>query len=227
MGDRKETGWFLLEKHDFKRAIVVLTEELSGPAGWAARANRALAYMNLGDYSGAINDYSILERDYPTSDAYVIMMGVAQWLQGDKKNAIDSWRSGLGRGYTDEAGGVEIPALLWFASLGTKDSKLEGEALRLMKKLWRPRIKQVWPGPIVGYLLDQVSEDDFLFRQTFQQEILEIRRQCRAQFWVGTKSTQIGSREKALDHFRTSANSPYGILEPEYYLAKGQLAELA
>jgi hypothetical protein len=82
------------------------------------------------------------------------MIGVTLWWLRRSDEAIATWRLGLNAGYTDAAGGVILPSLLFFASIRTDDSALRKDARVLLRKRWRTKqARSNWPGPIAALLL--------------------------------------------------------------------------
>ena len=218
-------GWDLIMEGRYEEALKALDQELSGDNPESARCNRALALMNLDRYSEALRDYQALEDG--ESEHTVVGIGICRWLMGTTESAIEAWESGIGRDYTDETGkGVEPPSLLYYAAVRLSEPALMEKATRLLKKVWTPDLRYMWPGPIPGYLLGEVSEEDFLRNKTFENKTLAARRLCRAYFWCGVVSLREKAEKRALELFRQSIDGRIGVLESEYYLARGEVKQL-
>ena len=103
--------------------------------------------------------------------------------------------------------------------------------MRSGKKFWKitdcRKVVQ-WPGTqaIAGFLLAEVSIDEFLDKWKCDIDPLECRRLCRANFWVGM--TFLGSsEERAIEHFKKAfTGGSIAILEYEYFLAKWEYSRI-
>ena len=78
----------------------------------------------------------------------------------------------------------------------------------------------MWPGPVAGFLLDEVEEPAFI-EDGYEDSDLEARRLSAAHFWAGVRAAD---PEAARVHFQESAAvEGASALEVEHHLAKGEL----
>jgi len=184
--------------------------------------NRGLCLLNMGRVEDALNDFREYIRLRSQSSAGYNRAGVALWLMGRMEEAIDIWRKAIDTKYRDAAGGVEIPALLFFAATRRSEQTLQAEAMKLLQTKWSPHLAKTWPGPIAGFLIGKMDEETFLVRQTYLDPVLESRRLCRAHFWVGVSYLGRGDAQTWKYHLQQAVPSRQ-LLESEYYLAKHEL----
>ena len=64
----------------------------------------------------ALRDYECLHSLAPNTDAYPILLGIIRWWQERPGDAVDWWREAHLAAFTDAAGGVTAPAMLFFAA---------------------------------------------------------------------------------------------------------------
>ena len=76
---------------------------------------------------------------------------------------------------------MELPLLLYFASIKTADAGLEKKAVRELKKTLRSKRAVNWPGPLGEFVLDRLEESGMLARVS-SQPILKERQSCQAAF---------------------------------------------
>lgn len=116
--------------------------------------NRGIARLLTGDTQGALVDF--LERRSRPAMFPVPFVGAALWLQGQRVKACEDWAYEISRRrsgeltHYDEAGGVEVPALLMWGSayegLG-EWRKLSVQELKDWDRRNR-RVKEYGPGPL-------------------------------------------------------------------------------
>jgi tetratricopeptide (TPR) repeat protein len=217
-------AWQLMKEGRLEEAL----EALPTPDHAPSLSNRGLCLLLMNRFHEALEVFQRAQALQPKTDGYCQDVGVVLWRLGRSSDAIDMWRQGLKATYRDAAGGVETPAILFFAASRLKDPSLEKEARRWLKTRWKPALATLWPGPIAGFLLDEMDEDTFLVNQTFLNHILEARRLCKAHFWVGLKRYRQSDVPGYLDHLRQAIADASGehfavILETEYWLARVEL----
>src|SRR5437762_3517497 len=105
----------------------------------------------------ALRDYECLHSLAPNTDAYPILLGIIRWWQERPGDAVDWWREAHLAAFTDAAGGVTAPAMLFFAASRLGETKLRQEAVAGLRQRWSPEIARVWPGPIAGFLLGEMD----------------------------------------------------------------------
>ena len=159
------------------------------------------------------------------SDHPFIRRGVANWLAGREDEAIASWKGGSNPQYTDAAGGVTVPALLLFASIRRSDADLGRSSRSALKKLCRRRRLAIWPGPIVHFLLEDLTEEDLLCAAAEPAiTILAQRYLCQAEFYVAVRRLAHGDQNGFVRYLEQSCSHGLpSIVESEFYLARGEL----
>jgi tetratricopeptide (TPR) repeat protein len=139
------SGWSLALSGDFQTAYSMLSRDIAAEPQRAFHyMNRGLVLLNLSQLIDAQRDFARYSEIRPHSVSGYIMFGLVLWLQNDIEPAIESWRRALQAPYTDEAGGVEAPALLYYAGLIRQDQQRLDEARGLLRKKWRSSMARVW-----------------------------------------------------------------------------------
>jgi hypothetical protein len=180
---------------------------------------RGLALLELGRFPEAARVFEEAEGAQE-SGTMLEFAGAARWLAGDRPAAAERWIAALDAGHDGPAGVVKPPALLLYAGLRIPDDRYVLRGKRLLGKLWKPKLARVWPGPVAGFLLDEVEEQPFL-EDGYEDPDLEARRLAAAHFWAGVRAD---APEAALAHFQESAGiEGASALEVEHHLAKGEL----
>lgn len=214
-------------------AILLLEDEYKQTGDIPTLRNLNFMLMDMGNWQYAKSNWEkIIEESEHIIDGDLIDIGMVNWFTGNELTAIDFWKRACDAEYTDAAGAIDGPLILWYAGQRLGDQKLVNKSLKKLKRFWRVKeyrlFAKEWPGTtaIAGFLLDKVPEDVFLNDWKWSPEPLEYRRLCRANFWVGMKELD-KSEDKANQHFKTafSANK-IGILEYEYFLAKWEYSRL-
>jgi tetratricopeptide (TPR) repeat protein len=219
--------WELIEQKKFEEACIKADEEYLKGKSLLPLRNKVIALMNLKRYEEVITScQKIIELTNGNTDSEFIYLGMAKWVLNDIESAIDYWRKGLNAYYTDAAGGIIIPALLYFASVKLKDKTVKKEASRLLKKRWKSRFSVNWPGAVAGFLLNELDDRKFI-ESVSSEPTLQRRQLCQANFYVALKYLEQGEVEKYINHLTQCTLSEYGYLEDEYYLAIGELDKIA
>lgn len=120
-------------------------------------------------------------------------VGVALWLQDQCEAACRDWANEIARRRSgeielvDAAGGVEVPALLWWASSHDGLSQWKGLAVEELRRRWRTKWCQSrgWPGPIAAFLLGKSSAEMLLSAAHTSVERLGRRQLSQAHFYIG------------------------------------------
>lgn len=224
------TGFQLFREGHVAEAIEAYTRELEETRSALTMANRALARMSLGDYTGALYDYRAAEELQFTErpdrgDGYGKKIACVLWLMGREEEAIRMWEELLdalmsgGITFTDAAGGIQTGLLLWFSASLVRDEETARKALKFFEKQSkRPAIKN-WPGPIAEYVLQRIDYRALMVAAQ-QQQTLVLRRGCQGVFYAGIKALLEGDQQLAGQMLKMAMD--YGedaALEIEYYLA--------
>ena len=187
--------------------------------------NLGLALLDLGRFKEAVEVFMRARahemKAQTTSETTLVNLGISHWCDSDRSAALRDWELSLNTIYADEAGGVQGPAMLWFGATEVGDMSQTELALKVLKKLWKPRVlsSHSWPGPvaIAGFLLGEVKEEKFIQGWSDANPMLEVRRRCKVHFWAGAKSEET---ILAAEHFRLACSDRAAILEPEFFLAR-------
>ncbi|MFL6465320.1 MAG: hypothetical protein ACJ73N_13035 [Bryobacteraceae bacterium] len=219
--------WDLIKEGSFEAACQAADEEMANSTSTLPMRNKIIALLNLAEYEKAISlSATVIEKTGGSTDTDFIFLGVAQWLQGDSVSAIANWRKATGTDYTDAAGGVEAPLLLFYAAAKSGADDLRSESLKLLKKLCRPKSKLPWPGPLASYVLGQIDEQA-LRGAIDQQPILAAKQTCQADFYVGLMNLTHGeSRQFSVTMERAISHVPFALQKCEFYLARNELLEV-
>ena len=180
---------------------------------------RGLALLELGRFPEAARVFEEAEGAQE-SGTMLEFAGAARWLAGERAAAAERWIAALDAGHDGPTGAVKPPALLFYAGVRIPDDRYVLRGKRLLGKLWKPKLARVWPGPVAGFLLDEIEEPPFL-EDGYEDSDLEARRLSAAHFWAGVRA---GDPEAARAHFQESAAiEGASALEVEHHLAKGEL----
>jgi len=126
-----------------------------------------IAYLWLKQYAQAWEFFSsIIAQKAPRgtsnkSDSFYGMAGVAKWCLGERRDAIAEWVLGL-KAERVRIGGAQIPLLLYFASVICPELYDHAAARKLMLEKTKDALIQSWPGPIVQWILGQITGGELL-----------------------------------------------------------------
>jgi len=217
--------WSLMEKGQFELAYEKITKHIVEDPTSILRYiyNRGLCLLNLENPEQALLDFQKLIELRQSSDSGYIGAGIALWWMDRKTDAVRMWQNAINSHYTDAAGGITIPALLFFAASRLDESNLEKDSIRLLRTKSKTKRATAWPGPVAKFLLGQITEEEFL-EKAYQWPTLQSRTLTKAHFWIGVDQYRQGDIESYRYHLHQARSGH--ILEPEYYLAKVELLEL-
>lgn len=221
--EKKNNCWDLIKQKRFDEAYKVADEEYKKTNSERSLGNRAIVLMNLKKYNEALEDYLEFRKiNKFNSDWEFTSAGSVYWILEKHLEAIKMWREGLNKPYTDAAGGVQIPCLLYYAAVSLKNEDLEKEAINLLKKKFKTKKTKInFPGSIAGYIIGKIDEEN-LMNSLSDQTILRERQLCKVTFYIAINCLKAGHIErfyKLLEECRFSN----AYLEDEYYLAISEL----
>jgi len=216
--------WELITNNRFEEAIRQADIEYEALGDVFVLRNKVYALFHLERYQECILlEQKIIEMTSGDTDTDFIFLGIAEWLLGDRERAILTWKLGRRCLYTDAAGGVEIPILLFYGSILTNDLKLRSEVLRKFNKISQSTMSQNWPGPLIQYILGHLSVDE-VFALTDSNELLRKRQLCQLDFVGAVKEIEKGNIENyKTELLNTVSHGPSSYLEQFYFLAKGEI----
>lgn len=224
--DKHLPGVLLMEGKFQEVCHLCQEQSLKGVLDKVEEANWAIALMNLGRFEQAGDIHQRLMANDPEISSSHVNYAICEWYQNRPSSALAAWTKALSCKYQSLGGGVEVAAMLYYASIKTADGKLEKKALNKLRKLWKPGLD--WPLPIAGCLLNDISSTTLLeqAKDTPIPPALRQRYLCQAYFWQGFQAQRDGSPTKATGAFKKSAGmSLPAILEGEFYLAKWEIAQ--
>ena len=221
--------WMLAKDGHFAAAIAAYSSCLKESPTVPNYRNRALCYLNLGELDAALADFEAAEAIRKSSgDVNLKSIGVVHWLAGRPEEATAIWEQavqGLDSGkltYTDAAGGVESPSLLWFAAVRLGDKEKRQAAERSLQRVRRTGRRDCFPAAIGPFLLgDQTAEG---VRASISD--VPIRRErdlCKVEFYVAAKALAEGRPTEYQQGLRRCVKHSVAILENELYLARYEL----
>jgi tetratricopeptide (TPR) repeat protein len=216
-------AWDLMKNGDYELAYAIMTKEMEKDPGGYIRniVNRAYCLLQLDRPDDALIDFQKAIDLHPNSSSCYIGFGISLWWMSRYPEAVDAWKKAQKATYADAAGGVEAPAFLLFAAMMISDFNLEKKALALLKMKWKTKRVEVWPGPIAGFLLDEIDENTFLGYGKVKNPILKERNLTKIHFWMGLSYYRQGNLQKYRKFLEKAVRGH--IIEPEYYMAKYEL----
>ena len=218
--------WSLIERGEFEEACRVADQLYQQSGSEPILANKAIALLNLKKFDQVVQLGKLLiditngRREYD-----FIIAGIANWLMDEKQEAIQYWQEAQSKPrYTDAAGGVEVPLLLYYAGVRLDNTALKADATRKLKKRIRNKQAMNWPGPLAAYVVGELDEHELLLRVS-TMPILQDRELCQAYFWIGVQTLDADPSHSKESWNKAIDCTPACFLEFEYYLAKDQLGK--
>jgi hypothetical protein len=171
--------WRDAQNGRFDEALAGCDHLLSLRDNVTLRLLRGSLRLLTGDMIGGQQDLEIA-RVHPGLGQSRLMrtnVGAALWMQGKREAACQDWAEEIRLlkarivTHTDIAGGIEPPAVLWWAS-AHEDMK---HWRKLAEKEMKARMKTTryrpddWPGPVAPYLLGETADDALLVFTSAEQ----------------------------------------------------------
>lgn len=218
----KISYWDLSQQKDFYGIYKKANEEYAETKSESSLRYKTGASLHLKRYQDVLeNATELIKISNGRTDTEYIWAGIANWFLGNYADAVEILKKGLKTKYTDAAGGVEIPALLYYVAIRSNDKKLEKEAITLLKKRCKSKVSLNYPGSIAGYILDRISDDELLNSYASFKE-LKTRILCKAYFYIAVKNLKNGNEEMFYENLKNCIeNGSY--LENEYFIAIGEI----
>jgi tetratricopeptide (TPR) repeat protein len=240
----------LVALHRYAEAAAILEERLARrPGDLAAIAGLPEANLCLARYPKALDLYRRADarehRDMKKVHArgyfYLAHIGAILWLMGRRMEAIETFRfgaEGIADGsieFGDLAGGASHGLLLWYAGVTAKEEGARSYALEfLASRAKRDLIRELWPGPIVLFVLGHASRDDVLEACCGTRDIedattlacgdlLKRRWLVQAVFYFAVQARSGGDEASCSREMRRCFGIENPILEVEWYLARGEV----
>lgn len=215
-------------------ALALYSKDIKNDFSSVTLTGRGLAYLYLNEPDKALADFEMAAKvreqvKLGPTDGHLQLIGVALWLKGSEQEATEIWHDLVQNHlagkivYSDMAGGIESGALLWFAACFEKFRQYQKTAEKLLKKKVKLKRNKYWPGPVVQYLLGNISEEDFKLTACKSSNLKE-RHLCQAYFYIGAKALLNGDNNRYWEAMADSvATGPPNYVENEYYLARHEL----
>ncbi|MHB8065667.1 MAG: hypothetical protein ACYDG2_24120 [Ruminiclostridium sp.] len=217
--------WDLIVQKRFEEACIKADEEYITTKNEPHLRNKAIALLNLKKYNEVLDiALELIELTNGKSDSDYALAGIAKWLIGNYMDAVNMWKAGLDTPYTDAAGGIGIPSLLYFAAIKLEDSSLEKEVIGILRKKYKSKRALNFPGAIAGYLLGKINENKLLDTYISMEE-LKTRVLCKSYFYIAANALKKNNIKAYLENLENcKSNETY--LEKEYFLAMGELDKM-
>jgi lipoprotein NlpI len=236
-GSKAMQAWQALSEGRYQEALLNYDEVLSHGESLGERMNRGTTRLLIGDHQGALSDFQTARELQQHSAVKVAnpQVGVAFWLDGQRQLACEDWADEIRRRQTgdithsDGAGGVVVPALLWWASCHEGLSEWQERAVQELRNRWRTKQCQRsrWPGSIAAFLLGHLSEEDFITAASSKYAAVQAQYLCQCYFYAGATHLAKAQLNDYRSYLRLSLSSFVAstILDPEYHLARAELNE--
>ena len=204
---------------DLNRAI-----ELGMHDGYVYRERAGIKKV-LGDWDGALADYDqVITLDPKNGDAFVNLdeayfnRGNIKLAKRDLPEAIADYNQAI-RLHAEDTQSAYFS--IWVAQQlqGKKaeaDSQLSSEMAKSAGFTW------YWPSKISAFLLDQMSESDFMNGATSSDAKTDGIQHCQAWYYAGIKHLLAGDKSTAADDFRKCLVTNQKD-ESSYFFAEAEL----
>lgn len=214
-------GWSLIQAGRFEEAIEKLREEHAQHGSRGFLVNLGIAFLCKNDFKTAAKHFDDLVNDRPQYASLEYgLLGASKWLLAQPQEAITAWQEGLECEYTDGAGGIGLPLLLYFGSV--RQPLLFGleKATKLLRqRLKNPRAK-MWPAPLARFLLDELSPQEVLLACAHTSDSVQRRREQMAEFYVGVRCLRGNDIKGYVDQMRRASQFSQCELNETFFLSR-------
>jgi hypothetical protein len=155
-----KSPWYYMRHGDTERGLTNLREAYPREASASVITELGTAYLWSGRYDEAWDHFQKAMLTYRFTMAHFFgRAGAAKWCLGESQTAVEWWEQGMGSQYADAAGGIQLPLLLFVASVLQPESFSRKEAERLLRiKADNPRVGN-WPGPLGQFVLGEIDHN--------------------------------------------------------------------
>jgi hypothetical protein len=218
------TCWDLIENGEYYEAIKAADGEYAKTSSSLSLRNKIFALLITKRFDDVIStcDY-LISKESGESESDFKFKGTALWNQNKWQEAIDTWKNGVNSKFTDAAGGVEVPLLLYFAAVKTNNALLKTQAVKSLKKIVKSSKSKNWPGPLGAFILENIDEN-VLLSYVSTQPSLRAKQLCQANFYIAIRNLQNGNIDRAKQLIKDilQLGKP-AMQKPEFYLCEAIL----
>lgn len=232
--------WEHLQVGEVNVAIVNATTNLRENRSASTANELGIVYLWLREYEAAWLHYHRAQEELANNiSVFYGKAGIAKWCQGDWCSAFDEWRAGLRCEYTDWAGGISIPLVMWAAAVLADQAPLAEEAIVHLIERLRSDQSVLWPGPLASWIVGD-SQDFRLKREGSGQVAGD---QCtldewQVEFYKGVMDLRDGKADGFRHRMRICGNVSWielaqaprvffgKIWSDEFFVARHQLDSL-
>jgi hypothetical protein len=182
-----------------------------------------VAYLWVQDYLAAWKHFDSANQRRPKHAPFFGMAGAARWCLDDPEASVREWRAGLKSGYADGAGGVDLPLLLFFASVVKPELFDHREAENLLANRMENPLIHNWPGPLAEFVSGRIDVETLRRRCIGVDDDSTFICMWRADFYIGVLQRVSGNAEHFQDMMRkTATTSPddFDLAKRRRYLRK-------
>lgn len=178
-----------------------------------------VAYLWVGSYGAASDHFITAVKEQPVvGDAFYAMAGAAAWCLGNPREAIARWTNGLSCGYTDWAGGVTLPLLLFFASVVRSGVFSQREAKEILSRRLSSPLAETWPAGLAEFVLGRINLLEVRRKYECLSEGDELVCEWWTQFYVGVLAFAHGNLPQYVERMQAAAKT----CDDDFDSSKGQ-----
>jgi hypothetical protein len=217
------SGWDLVLAGRYEEALDQLRNEYARDKKAPTLNNMGIVYLCVGDPANAKTAFdAVIERN-PERGGCFDLAGVARWLLGDHRGAVEVWLASVDHHYQDASGGVDIALLLYFASVRDPGVYSHDQARKLLIRRVKSGWAKNWPGPLGRFVLREIDYKMVLDLATFPQPQVMERQLAQVEFYRGVVSLERRDASGFRYGMERCISAHNTILLPERYLARYEL----
>jgi hypothetical protein len=232
--------WTLLRQGRTELGIRLMRESFDAEATPSTAMELGNAYLFVRDYQAAWEHFDEFNRSgHSSADVFLAMAGTAQWCMNLANDAVATWHVGVSAEYTDLAGGITTPLLLYFASSVQSDqfSGMREEILELLRSRVQSRFAKRWPGPIAEYSVGHIDETALQARWESEGDAGSAFYRWWSSFYIGLRELEAGRTREwsaVLRNMLDMSNPEWSneryflrcVWRPEFFLARHEAEKL-
>ncbi len=178
-----------------------------------------VAYLWIEDYRAASHHFLTAIQEQPVvGDTFYAMAGAAAWCMRKPREAIARWTDGLSCAYTDWAGGVTLPLLLFFASVVRNGVFSQREAKEILSRRLSSPLAETWPAGLAEFVLGRINLIEARRKYECLSEGDEPVCEWWTQFYVGVLAFGHGNLPQYVERMRATAET----CDDDFDSSKGQ-----